>query len=77
MKTRGKQDIKETNPYKVDKLSRIPSWLIILVLKYWAAAAAVFFMAVGGISIGFDFSTETFDDPCGSLGIILILAGDF
>lgn len=51
MKTRGKQDIKETNPYKVDKLSRIPSWLIILVLKYWAAAAAVFFMAAVGLCL--------------------------
>ena len=73
MKTRGKQDIKETNPYKVDKLSRIPSWLIILVLIYWAAAAAVFFMAVGGISIGFDFSTETFDDPYAAMANSIVL----
>lgn len=32
------------NPYEVDKLSKIPSWVIIIFLKYWAAAAASFLL---------------------------------
>ena len=32
------------NPYEMDKLSRIPSWVIIIFLKYWAAAAASFLL---------------------------------
>lgn len=49
-------DIEELNPYQVDKLSKIPSWIIIAILKYWAAAAAVFFILIGGLDIGLDFS---------------------
>lgn len=37
---------KEQNPYQSDKLAKIPSWIKILLLKYWAAAAAFFFFAV-------------------------------
>lgn len=33
------------NPYELDKLSKVPSWLIIIFLKYWAAAAASFLLA--------------------------------
>ena len=44
------------NPYEVDKLSKIPSWIVIIFLKYWAAAAAVFFMIIGGLDIGLNFS---------------------
>ena len=44
------------NPYEVDKLSKIPSWIVILFLKYWAAAAAVFFMIIGGTDIGLNFA---------------------
>ncbi|MDE6584476.1 MAG: hypothetical protein K2K15_03650, partial [Anaeroplasmataceae bacterium] len=63
MSKRVKVEEKDVNPYKVDKLSRIPSWIILLILKYWAAAAAVFFMAIGGIGIGFDFSQGNLTDP--------------
>lgn len=49
-------EIEELNPYQVDKLSKIPSWILIGILKYWAAAAAVFFILIGGIDIGIDFS---------------------
>ena len=49
-------EINELNPYEVDKLSKIPSWLVIIFIKYWAAAAAVFFMAIGGLDIGVDLS---------------------
>lgn len=37
------EEIQGEAPYKVDKLSKVPSWLVILLLKYWAAAAAIFF----------------------------------
>ena len=50
------KDVNNINPYEMDKLSKIPSWLIIIFLKYWAAAAAVYFGLIGGISIGLDFS---------------------
>ena len=55
------KDVNQINPYELDKLSRVPSWLIIILLKYWAAAAAVYFGLIGGISIGLDFSN--WDDP--------------
>lgn len=77
MGKREKDDNKKADPYKIDKLSKIPSWIIILVLKYWAAAAAVFFMAIGGISIGFDYSKEVYDDPyaamASSIALILMI----
>ena len=50
------KDVNKINPYELDKLSKIPSWLIIILLKYWAAAAAVYFGLIGGISFGLDFS---------------------
>jgi hypothetical protein len=50
------KDVNQINPYELDKLSKIPSWLIIIFLKYWAAAAAVYFGLIGGVSFGLDFS---------------------
>ncbi len=38
-----KEELKQPNPYQSDKLAKIPSWIKILLLKYWAAAAAFFF----------------------------------
>ena len=55
------KDVNQINPYELDKLSKIPSWLIVILLKYWAAAAAVYFGLIGGISIGLDFSN--WNDP--------------
>ena len=37
---------------------KIPSWILIFIVKYWAAAAAVFFIIIGGSDIGFDFTKE-------------------
>ncbi len=61
MKTKKvKEENMEINPYEVDKLARIPSWLKILLLKYWAAAAACFLLfgiselGVNVYSMGFD-----------------------
>jgi hypothetical protein len=45
------QDINDVDPYKVDKLSKVPSWLIVLILKYWAAAAAIYFIGMDTILI--------------------------
>ena len=45
------QDINDIDPYKVDKLSKVPSWLIVLILKYWAAAAAIYFIGMDTILI--------------------------
>lgn len=68
-----KQENTEINPYELDKLSKIPSWLIIIILKYWAAAAAVFFGAIGAISIGFDFSQSNDLDPIAKINTDSIL----
>lgn len=42
-KNKVKEFTSDVNPYEVDKLSKIPFGIIILILKFWAAAAAVFF----------------------------------
>ncbi len=45
MKTKKvKDENMEINPYEVDKLAKVPSWIKILLLKYWAAAAACFLL---------------------------------
>lgn len=67
MSKKKKENIDEFNPYEVDKLSKIPSWLIIFVLKFWAAAAAVFFTIIGGIDIGIDFSKDNFNNVIASI----------
>lgn len=40
------EEFQKPNPYQSDKLAKIPSWIKILLLKYWAAAAAFYFFAV-------------------------------
>ncbi len=61
MKKKANQEnidnINNINPYETDKLSKVPAWLVIIFLKYWAAAAAVFFMIIGGLDIGIDFTS--------------------
>ena len=77
-KTVQEETINEIDPYKVDKLSKVPTWLIVLILKYWAAAAAVFFILNGGTDIGLSFSEST--DPVEALAtdiLIIILLGLF
>ena len=54
-------DLDDIEPYQVDKLSKIPSGVIITFMKFWAAAAAVFFILIGGLDLGLDFSKETND----------------
>ena len=56
---------------------KIPSWILITIVKYWAAAAAVFFIIIGGLDVGLDFSTAS-EDPAVILNIsgsiILLIA---
>ncbi|MDE6407780.1 MAG: hypothetical protein K2K48_05625 [Anaeroplasmataceae bacterium] len=56
MKKTVTDELEGQDPYKKSNLSKIPSWLIFLLLKYWAAAAAVFFSAIGGLDVGLDFT---------------------
>ncbi len=42
---RGKQ--KQFDPYKVDKLSRIPTWLKAVFIKWWFAGAVCYFVMMG------------------------------
>lgn len=51
MSKKVKDDINNVNPYEVDKFSKIPSGLIVILLKVWAAAAAVF-LFMGSIELG-------------------------
>ena len=51
-------NINEYNPYEVDKLSKIPSVVKIIFLKYWAAAAAVFFMVISNFIVDFSLIDE-------------------
>lgn len=78
MKENEKNNLNEQDPYKLDKLSRIPSWIIILFLKYWAAAAAIFFGVIGGVDIGLDFSDIGSGDATNvavlSIKIIVLIA---
>lgn len=56
-KNKVKEFTSDVNPYEVDKLSKIPFGIIILILKFWAAAAAVFFGTMD--SCMFTVSEET------------------
>ena len=49
-----KKDVQ--NPYESDKLAKIPSWIKILLLKYWAAAAAYYFFGIANPLVSPDSS---------------------
>ncbi|MDE7380007.1 MAG: hypothetical protein K2N14_03040, partial [Clostridia bacterium] len=38
---------KEFDPYKVDKLSRVPAWLKAIFIKFWFAGAVCYFIMMG------------------------------
>ena len=65
MKKNVKDDALELEMKKYQKKG-VPSWIVILLLKYWAAAAAVFFSLIGGIDIGMNFG-DMGDDPAAVL----------
>ncbi len=53
----------EFNPYASDKLSKIPLGIKIVFLKYWVAAAALFFFGIGNpiiISAGQEYTAAQF-----------------
>ena len=77
MKTKKvKDENMEFNPYEVDKLARVPSWLKILLLKYWAAAAACFLLF--GISqLGLSLDTKSATEDVETTVKLLVLLGLF
>ena len=60
-RTEVEENVEDFEPYQVDKFSKIPAGVILTFAKFWAAAAAVFFILVGGLDLGIDFSKETAD----------------
>ena len=42
----GKRE-KEFDPYKIDKLSRVPAWLKAIFIKFWFAGAVCYFIMMG------------------------------
>ncbi|MDE7305868.1 MAG: hypothetical protein K2N33_00600, partial [Clostridia bacterium] len=63
---RGKQ--KQFDPYKVDKLSRIPTWIKALFIKWWFAGAVCYFVVMG-INLGNSLDATVL---CGAvLGLIV------
>ena len=59
-KQNAKQDEIQIEPMG-SKLSNLPVWLTITFVKYWAAAAAVFFIIIGGSDIGVTFTATEGD----------------
>ena len=49
------------NAYKEDKLAKIPTWIKIILLKYWVACAAFYFWIMGGNFLWFRHEDYHFD----------------
>ncbi len=45
--TIAKKSSREFDPYKIDKLSRVPVWLKALFIKFWFAGAVCYFVNMG------------------------------
>lgn len=63
MKKNGEFDAnKDLNPYKSDKFSKIPSWIKILLLKFWVAGATFFFFGIANplVDPGSDMAPELY-----------------
>jgi hypothetical protein len=73
-KNKVKDENVDINPYQVDKLAKVPSWIKILLLRYWAAAAACFLLF--GISeLGLNIYEEgEYADVELNVKLILLLA---
>ena len=56
--------------YQNDKLSKIPSWIKIILLKYWVACAAFYFFVMGGAFIWFNEKDPAIEQ---SLKVMLFL----
>ena len=68
----------ETGYIKKDFLSKIPGWVAVIFLKYWAAAAVVFFLTIGGLDVGLDYTVAATMTPAEigsqSFKIVMLLA---
>lgn len=76
-KVKDESQQEQPNVYKMGALSKVPAWLIALLLKFWAAAAAVFFSVIGGLDVGLDFSATPDDrlsQMSADLSIVVIIA---
>lgn len=62
--------INEPSPYKVGAFAKVPSWIKILLLKYWAAGAVFFFIGFGG---SFIWSKANQEDSTIFLTLMLIV----
>ena len=60
-RTEENEEFVDQNPYEVDKLSKIPTGLILTFIKFWAAMAAIFFILIGGVDLGLNFSVQAAD----------------
>ncbi|MDD3113795.1 MAG: hypothetical protein WC339_05360 [Candidatus Izemoplasmatales bacterium] len=62
---------KRQNPYLIDKLAKIPAWLKIEFLKFWAVGMA-FYLTFFGLPVRFDYL-----DRMVVFALILILAMEY
>lgn len=53
------QEEKELDPYKIDRLSQMPMWILITILKWWFGGAVFYLAWMGLFIISNDGSTET------------------
>ena len=68
------EQIKDPNtpsPYKIDKFSRIPTWIKVAFIKFWIGGALCFF-----VLFGIGYYIENFDDLFFLSGIILGVVTD-
>ena len=72
-KTTEQDNFEEFEPYGIDKFSKIPSWITITFVKFWAAAAAVFFIIIGGLDVGLDFTESNSSDIASQLSVSLAI----
>lgn len=66
-----KKNVEDSKKYlKDNKMSKIPSWIKILLLKYWVAGAAFYFFGMGG---SFIWERST-DEAMNTYNLIILLS---
>ena len=65
-KSKNPNEIKHPDPYAIDRVARIPTWLKVFLMKFWLAGAVYFFA-------GWGLFTNTIDklDEILIIGVIL------
>ena len=58
LKNQQEQLDKQYDPYKIDKLAGLPSWVVVFLLKWWFAGAIYYFAWMGIFAMSEDGSTE-------------------